>query len=68
MNTSTLSVGRSSFGSSDFLGRVVGLLEVLRAASRVAASVENRRAPNPDDLTTLGIDDIPGVTALVVGR
>jgi hypothetical protein len=68
MNASTLTIGRSGFGAGDLLGRVAAAFEILRAASRVAASVENRRAPRAEDLVTLGIDDVPGVTELILRR
>ncbi len=68
MNASTLTIGRTGFGAGDLLGRVVAAFEILRAASRVAASVENRRVPRAEDLETLGIDDIPGVTELLTRR
>jgi hypothetical protein len=68
MNTSTLTLGRRGTGFSDFLSRVETAFEILRAASRVAASVENRRPPRPEDLATLGIDDVPGMTALIARR
>jgi hypothetical protein len=68
MNASTLTIGRTGFGAGDLLGRVVAAFEILRAASRVAASVENRRVPRAEDLVTLGIDDVPGVTELLSRR
>jgi hypothetical protein len=68
MNASTLTIGRSGFGAGDLLGRVVAAFEILGAASRVAASVENRRPPRSEDLVTLGIDDVPGMTDLIARR
>lgn len=68
MNASTLTLGRSGFRFGEFLGRVETAFEILRAASRVAASVENRRPPKPEDLVTLGIEDVPGMTAMITRR
>lgn len=68
MSATTLTVGRGGFSPSDLLGRIVTGFEILRAASRVAASVENRRPPKPEDLRTLGIEDVPGMTAMIVRR
>jgi hypothetical protein len=68
MNAPALTIGRSGFGAGDLLGRIVAAFEILRAASRVAASVENRRPPKAEDLMTLGIDDIAGVTAMIARR
>ena len=44
---------------SRFAALVSGAAEFFRiigAATRVAAAVEARRAPNPDDLATLGVN------------
>lgn len=68
MSTSTLTAGRIAHAPVDLFGRLAEMIDIFRAATRVAASVEARRAPAAADLKILGIDDPESIAALSTRR